>query len=76
MMKVGRLTPMSDTDRIAQHRAGQDLRFSVISCQQAIAQARAFQTGKKQYLDRISVARGTLAQRLMRENLIQAFIDE
>ena len=65
-----------DTDRIAQHRAGQDLRFSVISCQQAIAQARAFQTAKKQYLDRISVARGTLAQRLMRENLIQAFIDE
>ncbi len=59
-----------DTDGLAQSRAGQILRFTSISSQQAIDETRNFLTQKYQYLEHIGVARGTLEQRLMRENLI------
>ena len=59
-----------DTDRLTQFRAGHSLRFTSVSSQQAIDGARAFMTRKVQYLEEISVPRGSLGQRLMRENLI------
>lgn len=63
-----------DTDRLTQLRAGETLRFNAISHQHAVDRARAFQTSKAAYLDQISVARGSLEQRLMRENLIHGCI--
>ncbi|WP_377510802.1 biotin-dependent carboxyltransferase family protein [Octadecabacter sp. R77987] len=59
-----------DTDRLAQYRSGQPVRFMAISSQRAIDDVRKYAALKDQYLDRISIARGSLAQRLMRENLI------
>ncbi len=64
----------SDIDRLSQFRAGQTLRFTAISSQQAIDEARRHHTKKTQYIDQISVARGTLEQRLMRENLIHGCV--
>lgn len=58
-----------DTDRLAQFRAGQSLRFMAISGDQAIADVRDYHAHKATYLQQISMARGTLETRLMRENL-------
>lgn len=58
-----------DTDRLAQYRAGQQLRFTAISGSQAVLAARDYGAAKQDYLDQISIARGSLMQRLMRENL-------
>lgn len=59
-----------DTDRLAQWRAGQPVRFGSASSQQAIDDVRSFTVQKAHYLARISVPRWSLEQRLMRENLI------
>ena len=59
-----------DTDRLAQYRAGHPVRFSGTTSVLAVAEARSFAARKAVYLAQISVPRGTLAQRLMRENLI------
>ena len=59
-----------DTDRLAQFRSGQMFRFTPVSSQQAIDDVRTFLMQKAKYLDHISVPRGSLEQRLMRENLI------
>ncbi|MCK0095566.1 biotin-dependent carboxyltransferase family protein [Yoonia sp. F2084L] len=58
-----------DIDRLVQHRAGQSVRFADITSAQAVAEARSYAQQKAAYLAEVSVARGTLAQRLMRENL-------
>lgn len=58
-----------DTDRLSQCRSGQNLRFTSITPQQAIDAARACAAQNSRYLGQISIARGTLQQRLMRENL-------
>ncbi len=58
-----------DTDRLAQYRAGQAVRFVGINGAEAVAEARSYARRKVEYLAEISVARGSLAQRLMRENL-------
>jgi len=63
-----------DTDCLAQYRAGQPVRFKDITSAQAVAEARSFAAQKTAYLEQISVPRGTLAQRLMRENLIHGFV--
>lgn len=63
-----------DTDRLAQWRAGQQLRFTSISSAQAIADVREFMTQKTRYLAQLSVPRGSLEQRLMRENLIHGCV--
>ncbi len=63
-----------DTDRLTQFRSGQSLRFTSISSQQAIDESRNFSVQKGQYLEQITVARGSLEQRLMRENLIHGCI--
>jgi allophanate hydrolase len=65
-----------DTDRLTQLRAGQKIRFASVSTQQAVDAARDYAQQKAQYLAQISVARGTLAQRLMRENLIHGWADD
>lgn len=65
-----------DADRLTQFRAGETFRFTSISSRQAIKEARAFATRKARYLEKISVARGSLEQRLMRENLIHGCILE
>lgn len=59
----------SDTDRLTQFRAGQRLRFAGLTSAQAVAEARRYGARKAAYLSEISIARGSLAQRLMRENL-------
>lgn len=59
-----------DTDRLAQLRAGDAFRFATISSVQAIDEVRRFAKWKAKYLTQIAVARGSLEQRLMRENLI------
>lgn len=63
-----------DTDRLAQFRSGQALRFTAISSAQAIYAVRRHATQRTEYLEQIAVARGSLAQRLMRENLIHGCI--
>jgi biotin-dependent carboxylase-like uncharacterized protein len=65
-----------DTDRLAQMRAGQIVRFVSVTAQDAVDATRLYQAEKSEYLDAISVARGTLEQRLMRENLIQGAIED
>jgi allophanate hydrolase len=65
-----------DTDRLAQLRAGQMIRFTSVSTQQAVEAVRKYADQKAQYLAQISIARGTLAQRLMRENLIHAWAED
>lgn len=64
----------SATDRLSQYRAGQTLRFSPISAVDAIAERRTFLQEKLRYLEHIAIARGTLEQRLMRENLIHGCV--
>ena len=63
-----------DSDSLAQSRAGQSVRFKSISSQQAVSETRTFLMKKAQYLEQINVARGSLEQRLMRENLIHGCI--
>lgn len=63
-----------DTDRLAQFRAGQAVRFAPISSQQAIVGVREYHAHKARYLEQVSVPRGSLATRLMRENLIHGCI--
>lgn len=65
-----------DTDSLSQFRAGQSLRFTSISSQQAITETRNYLRQKARYLEQIAVARGTLDQRLMRENLIHGYMNE
>lgn len=58
-----------DLDRLAQHRAGQTLRFQAVDAAQAVSLARDVGRQRHAYLERVGIARGTLQQRLMRENL-------
>lgn len=62
-----------DIDRLAQLRAKDKLRFAAVSPEQAVATCRSYLETKQAYLDQISIARGTLEQRLMRENLISGW---
>lgn len=64
-----------DTDRLAQLRSKDPLRFSPVSSQQAVLASREFEVRKRTYLALISTARGTLAERLIRENLIHGWFD-
>ena len=57
-------------------RAGQIVRFVSVTAQDAVDATRLYQAEKSEYLDAISVARSTLEQRLMRENLIQGAIED
>lgn len=63
-----------DTDRLAQFRSGETVRFISISSEQAVSDVRTYTKQKSAYLDDIAVPRGSLEQRLMRENLIHGSI--
>lgn len=65
-----------DTDRLAQLRSGQSVRFSSVTAQQAVNAAREYTTSKARYLDQIASPRGTLEHRLMNENLIHGWIGD
>jgi biotin-dependent carboxylase-like uncharacterized protein len=65
-----------DTDRLSQYRAGQTIRFTALSSQDAVAEARRYAGLVAAYLAQISVARGSLLQRLMRENLIHGWVED
>ena len=65
-----------DTDKLVQCRAGEKLRFLVISSEQATDHARGYFAQKAKYLDQISVARGSLTTRLMRENLNHGWMSD
>ncbi len=65
-----------DIDRLVQYRSGQSLRFAALSGADAIAAARTYLAQKAAYLEQIAIPRGTLDQRLMRENLIHGCFPE
>ncbi len=62
-----------DTDRLTQLRAGDALRFQPVSAEEAVAISRAYAAALDAYLAEIGEPKGTLAQRLMRENLISGY---
>ena len=64
----------SETDRLAQFRAGQPVRFAAVTPELAVKQVRQFLARKETYLADIAIPRGTLEQRLMRENLISGWV--
>ncbi|MEQ9693012.1 biotin-dependent carboxyltransferase family protein [Shimia sp. SDUM112013] len=65
-----------DLDRLCQSRAGDTLRFTPVSPAEAVALVRAVVQKRQAYLEEIAIPKGTLAQRLMRENLISGALDD
>lgn len=64
----------ADLDRLVQSRAGSAFRFEAITAAQAIAATRAHRAAQQDALDEIAAPRSSLAERLMRENLISGAI--
>ena len=60
----------SDINRLVQFRSNQSVEFILISNNEALQKTRKFLDMKEKYLQKISISRGTLEQRLMSENLI------
>lgn len=60
----------SDINRLVQFRSNQSVKFILINSNEALQKARKFLDMKEKYLQKISISRGTLEQRLMNENLI------
>ena len=60
----------SDINRLVQFRSNQSVEFILISSYEALQKTRKFLDMKEKYLQKISISRGTLEQRLMSENLI------
>jgi allophanate hydrolase len=60
----------SDINRLVQFRSNQSVEFILISSNEALQKTRKFLDMKEKYLQKISISRGTLEQRLMNENLI------
>ena len=60
----------SDINRLVQFRSNQSVEFILISSNEALQKTRKFLDMKEKYLQKISISRGTLEQRLMTENLI------
>ncbi|UWQ06847.1 5-oxoprolinase subunit C family protein [Aliiroseovarius crassostreae] len=65
----------ADLDHVAQLRAGDRLRFEQVTAQEAVEIVREKASIAAKYLEKISISRGTLAQRLHRENLISGAVD-
>jgi allophanate hydrolase len=64
----------ADQSQFAQKRAGEPVQFRAISPEDAVTATRQAFALKDAYLHEISQPRGTLAQRLMRENLVSGVI--
>ena len=60
----------SDINRLVQFRSNQSVEFILISSNEALQKTRKFLDMKEKYLEKLSISRGTLEQRLMSENLI------
>ncbi|MDC0095124.1 biotin-dependent carboxyltransferase family protein [Amylibacter sp.] len=60
----------SDINRLVQLRSNQNVEFILINTNEALQKTRKFLDMKEKYLQKISISRGTLEQRLMSENLI------
>lgn len=60
----------SDINRLVQFRSNQSVKFELINSNEALQITRKFLDMKEKYLEKISISRGTLEQRLMSENLI------
>ena len=60
----------SDINRLVQLRSNQSVEFMLINSNEALQKTRKFLDMKEKYLQKISISRGTLEQRLMSENLI------
>ena len=60
----------SDINRLVQFRSNQSVKFILINSNKALQKTRKFLDMKEKYLQKISISRGTLEQRLMSENLI------
>ena len=60
----------SDINRLVQLRSNQNVEFIIINSNEALQKTRKFLDMKEKYLEKISISRGTLEQRLMSENLI------
>ena len=63
-----------DLDRLAQRRAGDRIRFVAVTPERAIQLARDHAAARDAWLARVAQPKGTLAQRLMRENLISGAV--
>ncbi len=63
-----------DIDRLVQSRSGDMVRFAAVSAADAVHAARGYLGHKAAYLEQIAVPRGSLDQRLMRENLIHGCV--
>lgn len=59
-----------DTDRLAQMRAGDDVRFHAISAQEAVIAARDEHRARTDALAALAAPRASLTERLMQTNLI------
>jgi allophanate hydrolase len=64
----------TDTDGVSQLRPGDALRFEAVNAEEAIRLARSQAQSRRQYLDTIALPRGSLADRLLRENLISGVV--
>ena len=60
----------SDINRLVQLRSNQSVEFKLISSNEALQKTRKLLDKKEKYLQKISISRGNLEQRLMSENLI------
>ena len=60
----------SDINRLVQFRSNQSVEFVLINSNEALQKTRKFLDMKEKYLEKLSISRGTLEQRLMSENLI------
>ena len=60
----------SDINRLVQLRSNQNVEFILINSNEALQKTRKFLDMKEKYLEKLSISRGTLEQRLMSENLI------
>lgn len=65
-----------DTDVLSQYRGGEVIRFDSVTPSEAVLIARETGQTRRRYLDGLNVARGTLEQRLMRENLIHGHMED
>lgn len=64
-----------DTDRLAQLRAGDPVRFHTITATDAVLAARHDHAARQTALDDLAAPRASLAQRLMQSNLISGVTD-
>ncbi|MFD0916621.1 biotin-dependent carboxyltransferase family protein [Pseudahrensia aquimaris] len=66
----------ADLDRLTQRRSREDIRFEAITPSEAVTLVRARHTALRDYLSTIAEPRGSLAQRLMSQNLITVAAEE